>query len=247
MRRFSLQAYFFIFLVLISCVKVFAAEKKIVTTCTDYTPYFAEGGKRVFNGRNIETLFHVVESLEYKLDTSIRAPFVRCVKLLEQGKIDVIAGLIYTQERAEKFKLIPYRERAPLAIFYLKTKHPDFSLKSLGKNDVIGMHRAFALPDEIKNSELQSHLTSITSVSVGMDMLLKGRLNGVLATVNTGELILEDWPEAKNQIVYQLLPVQSDDSVYFAIHPESILAQRKEDIVQILRHMAQAPEFKHLN
>lgn len=232
---------------LLSCSSASASATQSVITCTDYTPYHQDSnGKLVFNGRNIETLFYVVSALSFQLDASIRAPFVRCLKLLEQGKIDVLAGLIHTEERAQLFKLIPYRDKAPLAIFYRKDDYPEFDLKWLGKNEVIGMHRAFALPDEIKNSELENRLTPITSVGVGFEMLIEKRLSGVLATVNTGQLILDEWPEIQKKIAYKVIPEQGDGAVYFAIHPDSPLAKREVDIRQVLDLMTDAPEFKHL-
>lgn len=232
--------------VLLACNISFADTNQTVTTCTDYTPYYQnKAGQLVFNGRNIETLYRVMEGLELNLDTSIRAPFVRCMKLLQQHKIDVLAGLIYTDERASKFKLIPYRQKTPLAIFYLKDEFHDFDIKHLGSTEVIGMHRAFALPDDVKTTELESRLTPITSVGVGFEMLARHRLSGVLATTETGKLVLADWPEMQDKVSYQLLPSQ-DDSVYFAINPQSLLMQREAEILQVLKQLAQTPEYQHL-
>lgn len=252
-----MKSSIFALFLLLNCIAVFASNEnapsetipaiETVSTCTDYTPYQEDkAGQRIFNGRNIETLYRVVEGLSMRLDTSIRAPFVRCMKLLEQHKIDVMAGLISTEQRAKLFSLVPYRQKAPLAIFYLKDEYPQFDIKWLGKTEVIGIHRAFALPDNIKSSELASQLTPITSVGVGFEMLAKQRLSGVLATTVTGSLILADWPEMHSRVSYQLLPSQ-DEAVYFAIHPESPLALRKSEILQILEQLAQAPEYQHLD
>ncbi|BDX08489.1 hypothetical protein [Planctobacterium marinum] len=230
----------------LTCTLSFADTSPTVSTCTDYTPYHQnEAGELVFNGRNIETLYRVVEGLGLTLDMSIRAPFVRCIKLLEQHKIDVLPGLIYTEERASQFKLIPYRQKTPLAIFYLKDEFQDFDISKLGSTEVIGMHRAFALPDDVKTTELESRLTPITSVGVGFEMLARHRLSGVLATTETGKLVLADWPEMQDKVSYKLLPSEND-SVYFAINPKSPLIHREAEILQVLKQLAQTPAFQHL-
>lgn len=225
-----------------------SAAPVTVSTCLDYTPFEYDGrGEKVWNGRNIEVLHLVVERLGYQLDASTRAPFARCMKLLELGQIDVIAGLIYTKERSKKFELMPYGNTQQLAVFYAKSRYPNFSIDTLQEKDLIGVHRAFALPKEVQDSNVINHITPVTSVAVGFEMAFKGRLVGVLASVGTGNGILFDWPEMQGEFAMELVTGTGNAPVHFAIHRSSSLVQDKARIARILTELAEDSNYQHLN
>jgi len=162
----------------------FSAQSKPVKTCLDYTPFvIVEDGKKKWNGPNIETLHHISKELNIELDTSVRAPFVRCMEELKNGRVDAIAGLIYTKERDKLLHLLPYSIKKQLAVFYLKDNKEKIDLNAMLPNQTIGMHRAFALPDEIIQSTLAKHLVPIGTVDSGLNMALRGRIDGVMATI----------------------------------------------------------------
>lgn len=218
-----------------------------LSTCLDYSPYyFDEKGQKVWSGNNIETLTLLTEKLGYKLDTSTRAPFVRCVKLLETSKIDILSGLIHTKNRAKKFLMVPYSTKERLAIFHLKSRALSFDLEDKSSNTLIGMHRAFALPDELKASPLFERLVPIRTVGTGMDMVVKNRIDGVLATVATGTQILKEESDYRAIFDFHLLPYYGNQYVYFAIAKSSPLASRLNEINEVLSHMAKDPALRHL-
>lgn len=218
-----------------------------VSTCLDYSPFHYDiNGNKRWGGNNIETLTRVTKTLGYKLDTSVRAPFVRCVKLLETSKVDILAGLIHTKDRAKKFIMVPYSTKERLAIFHLKSRSEAFKLSEHSSKTLIGMHRAFALPDELKASSLFQRLVPIRTVDTGLDMVMKGRIDGVLAAVATGSQILQEEENYGQIFDYQLLPYYGDQFVYFAISKSSPLATRLKDLDQVLLSMSKDKAFSHL-
>lgn len=219
----------------------------VVSTCLDYTPYTEDdtGGKN-WNGRNIETLYVMTQKLGVHLDMSMRAPFARCMRLLEQGRIDIIAGLIYTEERDQKLLLIPYSEKTQLAIFYLKSRITPVTLDYLSLSDTIGVHLAFAIPENLKDTALMEHISPIPSVGTGLQMLLKKRLTGVLSGLDNGTQIISEYDDFKDQFDYTLLDNSGNKSVHFAIHPDSPLAARQAHIKNTMGKMAKNPQYAHL-
>ncbi len=218
-----------------------------VTTCLDYTPFtLNEENEKQWNGPNVETLYYITEAMNMTLDASIRAPFARCIELLKQGKIDVMPGLIYTKEREKFLHLVEYGSKDQLAVFFLKDSKTKIELDNLLSSQVIGMHRAFALPDHIKQSELVNHLTPITTVDTGLAMVLKGRIDGVLATIPTGEAIINEWPEMQNKFTYTPLALANDKRIYLAISRQSFLAGHIKTIQKTIKKLAKKPELAHL-
>ena len=241
----GLKCFFLVLSLFFACNSAKATES--IATCLDYSPYVqGPDGQRIWSGGNVETLYYLLEGLNYQVDASIRAPFVRCMKLLEQGKIDIVSGLIYTKERAQRFLLVPYSTKERLAIFYLKTSKKSYAFDQFAPNALIGMHRAFALPDQIKTSPIYSQLVPIRSVGTGLDMVVKNRIDGVLATVATGLEILNEESDYGALFTFQPLPYFGEEYVYFGISKSSPLASKVSQINFELKRLANDPEKAHL-
>ena len=168
------------------------------------------------------------------------------MELLESGTIDVIAGLIFTEQRQENLLLIPYGRTQQLAIYYLKSEFPNFSLGSLPDSSMIGAHRAFALPQSIKDSELVSYITPVTTIELGMEMTVKNRLSGVLASVGTGYSILSARPDLKQELALHLLNNTGHSAVHLGINKTSALATKTKQIESILATLKSNPKYAHL-
>jgi len=225
---------------------------KTITTCLDYTPHMnINNGAKKWSGPNIETLHHIAKQLSMELDTTIRAPFARCMVLLKTGEIDIVAGLINTEERAKLFHMLPYGVKNQLAIFHLKANKNKFNSLNQLKDLIIGMHRAFALPDNIKQSALFQHLTPIASVKTGLRMTLKGRIDGVLATIATGKTTIDKWPELHYKFSFTPVEVDKEISknkkIYLAISRKSSLSEHLSKIRRIIKRLAENPELQHLH
>lgn len=226
----------------------FPVFSNTMTTCLDYTPFFAgKNGEKEWSGPNIETLHSLSKQLAVKLDASIRAPFARCIELLKTGEVDVIAGLIKTKERSELLHMVPYSVKGQLAVFYKKGNGEKLDPFNLSKNQSIGMHRAFALPSSIKTSPLFAHLIPITTVDTGLEMVLKGRIDGVLATVSTGNSIIKGWPEMHNKFEHTKIEMNSDKKLYFGFSKSSKWSLHIDQIETAIKALASKDELQHLN
>jgi len=226
----------------------FPAASKTLTTCLDYEPYTVNpDGTILWAGRNIEMLSHLATQLSLELDMSIRAPFTRCLSLLKSGKIDVLTSLIYTKERAKYFHMLPYANRGQLAVFFRKENTDNRDPYSLLPQQTIGMHRAFSLPNHVKESSLFRHIIPIKTVDDGFKMALKGRIDGVLATVSTGEAILKVWPELDGKFSYVPLDTAQEDKINLGISKKSPFALKLKTLSKAISSLAVEPTLSHLN
>lgn len=244
MKKIKCSLFIILFFCLIPSISF---AQNTIKTCLDYTPYQVDNaGNKKWSGKNIETLYQLSQQLNMTLDMSMRAPFTRCLRLLEQGKIDVLAGLIYTEERNQKFLLFPYAQKNQLAIFYLKTRDEPIDINNLGYVDIIGSHRGFALPKHIKNSPLYKHITPVESVGIGLLMANKHRLTGVIATLKNGKSIINEWEELKGRFNYVVLDNKGDQSINFAINKASFLANKQQSITKAINALCSQQHNAHL-
>lgn len=226
----------------------FSGLSKTITTCLDYTPFhLSKDGKKNWNGQNIETLHHIAKQLSLDLDTSIRAPFARCIKLLESGKIDIIPGLVYTRERAQVLHLLPYGIRKPLVIFFLNNNGKPLDPDALLSGQLIGVQRSFAIPEHISNRFSPRLIVPVDSVRVGFEMILKDRITAILTTLETGSAIISESPHMQGKFDFLTLTKDSDNWIYLGISKKSFLADRRVDIANSIEMIANNPALKHLN
>jgi len=230
------------YLAFLSLAFSFSLLSKPITTCLDYTPFYIDNkDQKEWNGSNIETMYHISTKLSTELDMSIRAPFARCMNLLKKGDIDVVVGLIYTEERNKYLHMIPYSSKDQLAVFFLIENKGKFDINALSPKQVIGMHRAFALPDHIVQSDLFKHIVPITTVDTGLGMAEKGRIDGVLATISTGKAIIAEWPKMHDKFTYTPLKPGKDMRIYLGISRKSFLSKQLNEIKSAIEELARQP------
>ena len=187
-------------------------------TCLDYEPIVVDDtGESHWAGRNIEILHHISGELGFTLDTSVRAPFARCLKLLENGDIDVIPGLAYSKEREAYMELIPYGDRHTLAIFYNVDQPVTKPLESLTSRERIGIHTEFKLPDSLEGASWLRNLVRVNSTLNGLQLVAKKRLTGVLATIDTGWEIIRENPDLMDQITYKAIAEKDNEPVFLGV------------------------------
>ena len=62
--------------------------------------------------------------LELQLSYTLPTPAYRCLQQLEQGEVDIVASLLYTSEREQRFYLFPF-DIARSEIWFI---HKDYSV-----------------------------------------------------------------------------------------------------------------------
>ena len=107
-------------------VSVFATAKSTGTSysplmCIDhYPPLQIIHKDGHVTGENVEVARAFFKSAGFELRFTDDVPFKRCLQWLKEGKVDVVAGLIYTSERAQQFNLFKCTKRGWLEIHRCK-------------------------------------------------------------------------------------------------------------------------------
>ncbi|QTH63209.1 transporter substrate-binding domain-containing protein [Psychrosphaera ytuae] len=187
-------------------------------SCVDFRPYVInEQGKKQWLGRHTHFLYQVLQTAGIELEEPQRDSFSQCLALMKSGAIDVMPGLLYSDERAAYMDLLAYTPRAPIAVFYLP-KHK--SKIERARNVVIAYERGYILPTTIAKSFENSEFIDVISLSSGLQLLERERIDGFVAPLITIQDIMAEQGINKDKFTYQMFS-QAGDQVHIGLSQKS--------------------------
>ncbi|WP_240721906.1 substrate-binding periplasmic protein [Pseudoalteromonas phenolica] len=203
----------------------------------DHAPPFSEIDSQ---GESQGLIIDIVSELlkdahpDYKIKP-VPCPFSRCVRMLAQGQVDVMGGLIKTNRREQTMAFVqpPYMVLSSSFVFYAN-KNSDIEVNNFdelhGKR--IAVMRGGAYYKEFDEDKTLNRV-QVNSEHVAFDLLLKGRVDLVLSVEETAEVAMR----TLNQPFEQLKKVnyRHTNNIYghmafsqrFAKTPLAIKLQRK--------------------
>lgn len=121
-------------------------------------------------------------------------PWVRCLQLVEEGVVDLAAGVLKTEERLGKFHFVepPVDRLSNHYRFYtLRDADPVVELTELhGK--LVGIQRGVKYFDEFESNRDIEKVATNDRVTL-IKMLLAGRIDAFIYSGDTIELALQEW------------------------------------------------------
>ena len=86
-----------------------ADQRQPLIWCLDHVPQrqHYETGKAPY-GPMVNLMQDLAARLNFKLVYTLPTPTNRCLQQLERGDVDVVASLLYSDDRAQRFYLLPY-------------------------------------------------------------------------------------------------------------------------------------------
>lgn len=156
---------------------------------TSFAPYIMQNGDS-WRGLNVDLLARLAQELGCSLEF-IHSPWLRSLKLIEQGELDVLSHLSYNQERSANFAFIgPH----VLEIIYLVGVPQAFSglsdirqLKQHGTSGIIALLNGAYYGDELDNilhdAKNRTRFIFIRGNEDKQALLLNGRVHGVLEDI----------------------------------------------------------------
>lgn len=193
-------------------------------TCVDFRPYFIdENGQKKWLGRHTHFMYQVLRTAGFELEEPKRDSFGNCLELMKSGGIDVMAGLLYSTERAEYMDFLAYTVRDPIAVFYLPKRK---SKIDTGRNLLIAFERGYILPTTIAKSFEASEFIDVTSLLAGLQLLERERVDGFVAPLKTIFEIISEQNMDKNKFEYQMFS-QAGDQVHIGLSQKSLRVNDK--------------------
>ncbi|MDP5142719.1 transporter substrate-binding domain-containing protein [Rheinheimera baltica] len=242
MRTLILSLY----LLLSCCIK---AEQPNVQWCLDNYPNrhnYPEQGEPY--GPTVDFMQELAKRAEFNLTFSPNTPFARCLKLMQEGKTDLMTSLNYSDERNSFMHLIPY-DHARAERLYIHHQHKDIIDMAELSNMTVGIIRGYIYNAELPNL-LINHSKNVVEVDTeesAMAMLLYQRLDAVIAPMLTAGNLINNHPRFKDKLKAASLsfPFNKNTYVNIALSRNSPHARLLERIQHEILQMEQQGLIKH--
>lgn len=142
-------------------------------------------------------------------------PLSRCLRLMQQGQVDLIARLNYSDERARMMHLLPYGQAQPEWLYQPK------QAKAIQSRQELLHYRLGVVRGAVYSAPLLQDLpslktTEVSSLEQGFAMLAAGRLDAMVATKAQARDLLAARPDLALQV--KAAPLQLATQVHGAIY-----------------------------
>ena len=156
---------------------------------TSFAPYIIQQGDS-WRGLNVDLLTRLAQELDCSVEF-IHSPWLRSLKLIEQGELDVLSHLSYNSERSAQFAFIgPHQQE----IIYLVGIPQAFNgltditqLKRQGTSGIIALLNGAYYGDELEqilsDAKNRTRFVFIRGNEDKQALLLNGRVHGVLEDI----------------------------------------------------------------
>lgn len=167
--------------------KSYAKSEKIIACIDDYPPY--QILDNVPHGIHITSLHRLANALNKQLEF-IEAPnFGRCVKMLELGQADVIAGLNKNRKRDAFAFYAPYKIED--GHVFISARNNVINHYSDLANKIIGVPRGTTYFEQFEYDK-SLNKTPISNVSTGIQLLLKKRIDVIITSKFVADSLLTE-------------------------------------------------------
>ncbi|WP_083923033.1 substrate-binding periplasmic protein [Arsukibacterium perlucidum] len=217
------------------------AEQPELEWCLDDYPnrhnYPAQGSPY---GPTVDFMQELAKRASIRIRYSPSIPFARCLRLMEQGKTDLMVRLKTDAERERFMFMLPLQESPP-EILVIHTDSPDIKNTSELKRLNVMFIRGYTYQGNTINI-IANHPRSIIidSIDVGLQMLLKGRGDAIVTTEEYINRQIQSKSEYRDQFKLASLPLHDAEQnffIYLALSKASPHAHLKERLEQAIASM----------
>jgi len=212
--------------ILLFFLPIFTSVGKDLVACIDENPPYQYLSPSPY-GINIERLKILAKTLNKRLKFFEAPNLARCLVMLKNGQVDVIAGLNKNSER-EKFAFYaPYKIEEELVLIS-GIKFDVINYQSL-QGKIIGVPRGTTYFEKFDKDKSLSKVP-IQSVKIGVELLLKNRIDIILTTKPVATLLLNKSKYTQLKALAFDFPTLDKQS-YFGFSKKNKLKLTKEEIV----------------
>jgi polar amino acid transport system substrate-binding protein len=179
------------------------AQNQMLTACIDEHPPYQYLGEKP-HGIHISALEVLAEILEKDL-TFVQSPnFARCSAMLKKGDVDVVAGLIPTEQRSQFAFYAPFKTADLMKVVSIEgvtiNTYNDF------KGKIIGVSRGTSyFPRFDKDDSLNK--ISVQNSQIGLSLLMKGRIDLIMLS----PALLENLSDEINSAKLTVSPISLEE------------------------------------
>lgn len=217
---------------------------------TSFAPYIVQKGDS-WTGLNVDLLARLAEEVQCTLQF-IHSPWLRSLKLIEQGELDVLSHLSYNAERRQLFAFIGPHQQEHI---YLVGKPQAFAgisdmatLKHSGTSGVIallnGAYYGEELDTVLNDTKNSTRFVFIRGNEDKQAMLLNGRVHGVLEDI----VAYHHWKTQSNLPTEGFEPLFQvhQSPVYFGFNQRTLSGEQLEKLNKAWQALYQSGELNRI-
>lgn len=197
---------------------------------TSFAPYIMQHGDS-WRGLNVDLLSALATEMGCRLEF-IHSPWLRSLKLMEQGQLDVVTHLTYNPERSRQFAFIGPHHQEVIYLVGIPQAFPGLTdlseLKRSGTPGIIALLNGAYYGDELdgilNDANNRTRFVFIRGNEDKQALLLNGRVHGVLEDIAAYHYWKKraSLPTANYQPLFQVF----QSPVYFGFNLNTFNAQQ---------------------
>lgn len=167
----------------------FPADRPIIIKGEfNYPPYEFINELGEPDGFNVEIVEAIMKELNFPY-TLVLEPWKQVIDELQQGKIDLVTGMMYTNERAKEFKFGAIHNHMFLSVIFRKGSQPINDIRELKGKEIIVLEKD--ITQEILEQEgFSSELIPVKNLSEGLLMLSKSKYDYAVASLEMARTVI---------------------------------------------------------
>ena len=117
----------------------------------------------------------LAQRVGFELSVTPRTPIARCLKLMEEGSVDLMSNLRYSDERAKAIHLIPYSTTMAESLFMRKGDPRQINeLVQLNSLIIATIRHYVYSPQLMQQLNVQSRsIAEVDSIELALEMLMR--------------------------------------------------------------------------
>lgn len=218
------------------------AENKELIWCLGHIPnrtYYVEGHSP--RGIEVDLMHEVAARLNMRLVFTVPTPVNRCLHQLERGQVDVVAGLLFTEERNKLFLLIPYDAARPESWFV----HAGNPIDNKSSLRITFMDGRFYSANLRERYEAKGHqLNTAASMDEALAMLYFKQTDVLVGPEHVTLGNIAGNPRYRDTLVLAPRDYQPNFEAHIAISRTGRYADKHQDFQQVLQQIRAEGRFQ---
>ncbi|NVK24510.1 MAG: transporter substrate-binding domain-containing protein [Gammaproteobacteria bacterium] len=232
--------------ILILSLSSLIQAQTIQVAVDDFPPYSQINQDGTITGLNVDVVNSVSKRMGLEVNY-IPCPWVRCLKLLEKGDVDLMSGVLLTPERAENYQFVypPYESVMSNSVyFYQLTSKPLIKAEADLYNKIVAVQRGVVYTPEFDNNEdiVKVEINDHSSI---IKMLLKGNIDAFIYAGVAAEALIEKH-DLNNEIIRSPLSYKSVRNTHLVLSKNSPFVSKADRFGEELAHLLEDNTIKQI-
>ncbi|GAB2908987.1 hypothetical protein GCM10027181_05250 [Rheinheimera gaetbuli] len=143
-------------------------------------------------GPSVDLMRELAKRAGFSLRFSPRTTAARCLRLMAEGKVDLMSNLRFSDERNSTMFMLPYNKTVPESLFLRYDDRRNIDTEAQLQHLTLVSIRSYLYSPSVM-AFLKQHprqTVTVDSIEAGLEMLLRGRVDGLISpTVSTSDAI----------------------------------------------------------